>query len=85
MDSDQIHTALMGLNNTINWRTNRWFGRKTHENQKEEHHNYKRWIVNRQHTAWVDMRDTYTFVGTIAQLAVDWMKSRHLAGEYRGN
>ena len=85
MDSDQIHTALMGLNNTINWCTNRCIRGKTHENQKAEHDNYKRWVINRQHTIRVGMRGTYTFVGTIAQLAVDWMKSRHLAGEYRGN
>lgn len=85
MDSEQIHTALMGLNIAISFCPNVQFIRKAHEKQKEEDNGCKKWTISQRYCAKVDWRGIYTCVGTTAQPTVDWMRSRHLGGAYQGS
>ena len=81
MDSDQIHTALIGLNITISVRTNEWLGSVTYEKQEEDHDTYEEGEEGRQLVTGCGARltVTYTCAGTITQPIADWMKSRHSA------
>jgi len=84
MDSDQIHIALIGLGVAISCCTNAEFVCEAHEKQKEEDDSCEERNVNLGWSAKVELRDTYTHVGTTVQPTGDWMRSKHLGGGYPG-